>query len=215
MSATPLSRLPLPPDVTIESDERVWDGRFPLDRVRFRQRRFDGSISGLRTWELWRRGRAAALLPYDPTADAVVLIEQFRLPALAAGMNPVMVEIPAGLADRPESAETTARRETEEEAGLVPDLVQAIGDVLLTPGGCDEVCSMFVGRVRIPATDAAGIAGHAGLVSENEDIRVRVWSADAAIEAALGGRMTNSVTMMALLWLAARRTQLRQEWTRT
>jgi ADP-ribose pyrophosphatase len=213
MSAVKLSALPPTPDVTIETDERVWDGRFPLDRVQFRQRRFDGTMSGQRTWELWRRGRAAALLPYDPVADAVVVIEQFRLPALAAGMAPVLIEIPAGLMDKPESAEATARRETEEEAGLVPDLVQRIGDVLLMPGGCDEVCSIFIGRVRVPATDADGVAGHAGLLVENEDIRVRVWSAQEAIDAALNGRLPNIITMTALLWLAARRDQLRREWT--
>ncbi len=88
--------LPAHPDVLIEADERVWDGRFPLDRIRFRHRRFDGTLSGPRTWEFWRRGRAAAMLPYDPVEDAVVLIEQFRLPALAAGLDPVMVEVPAG-----------------------------------------------------------------------------------------------------------------------
>jgi ADP-ribose pyrophosphatase len=212
MPTPPLSSLPASPDVTIESDERVWDGRFPLDRVRFRNRRFDGAMSGERTWELWRRGRAAALLPYDPIADAVVLIDQFRLPALAAGLPPVQVEIPAGLADRPESAETTARRETEEETGLIPDLVKSMGEVMLMPGGCDEVCALFLGRVRVPPTDQDGIAGHAGLVSENEDIRVRVWPADAAIAAALDGRIPNVLTMVALLWLAARRDQLRQEW---
>jgi ADP-ribose pyrophosphatase len=207
--------IPTHPDVTIEADQRVWDGRFPLDVVRFRHRRFDGSVSGLRTWELWRRGRAAALLPYDPTADAVVLIEQFRLPALAAGLEPVLAEIPAGLLDRPESAQATAVRETQEEAGLAPDRVVSIGDILLTPGGCDELCSLFVGRVRVPATDAGGIAGMAGLAAENEDIRVRVWPAGEAIEAALSGRFPNVVTMVALLWLAARRDWLRQEWAST
>ena len=44
-------------------------GRFALDVVRFRHRRFDGTMSGTRTWEVLRRGRAAALLPYDPEAD--------------------------------------------------------------------------------------------------------------------------------------------------
>jgi ADP-ribose pyrophosphatase len=207
--------LPAHPDVTIVSSQRVWNGRFPLDVVGFRQRRFDGSESGLRTWELWRRGRAAALLPYDPTADAVVLIEQFRLPALAAGMEPVMAEIPAGLLDQPGSAEATAVRETQEEAGLVPDRVVSIGEFLLSPGGCDEACSLFMGRVRVPATDAGGIAGMAGLAVENEDIRVRVWPAVEAIEAALAGRFPNVVTMVALLCLAARRDWLRQEWART
>jgi ADP-ribose pyrophosphatase len=214
-SAPAPTALPAHPDVTIESTQRVWDGRFPLDIVRFRQRRFDGATSGQRTWELWRRGQAAALLPYDPIADAVVLIEQFRLPALAAGLEPVLVEIPAGLMDRPESAEATALRETQEEAGLTVDRVQPIGKVMLMPGGSDELCSLFVGRVKIPATDAAGIAGMGGLLVENEDIRVRVWPAVEATEAALAGRFPNVMTMVALLWLAARRDWLRQEWAVT
>jgi ADP-ribose pyrophosphatase len=212
MTAPTPADLPAHPDVTIESNQRVWDGRFPLDVVRFRQRRFDGATSGQRTWELWRRGQAAALLPYDPVADAVVLIEQFRLPALAAGLDPVLVEIPAGLIDHPEAAEATALRETQEEAGLAVDRVERIGEFMLVPGGSDELCSTFVGRVRIPATDAAGIAGTAGLAVENEDIRIRVWAAAEAIEAALAGRFPNVVTTVALLWLAARRDWLRQEW---
>src|ERR1700710_976766 len=88
------STLPIPahPDVIIEAEQRVWSGRFPLDVIKFRHRRFDGAMSGTRTWELWRRGQAAALLPYDPVADALVLIEQFRFPALAAGLDPTLVE---------------------------------------------------------------------------------------------------------------------------
>ena len=216
-SSPPLAGKPLPahPDVTIESNQRVWDGRFPLDVVRFRQRRFDGATSGLRTWELWRRGRAAALLPYDPTTDAVVLIEQFRLPALAAGLDPMLVEIPAGLADRPESAEATALRETQEETGLAVDRVESIGEFLLVPGGADELCALFVGRVRVPVTDAAGVGGVAGLAAENEDIRTRVWPAADAIDAALAGRFPNVLTTVALLWFAARRDWLRKEWARS
>jgi ADP-ribose pyrophosphatase len=215
MPATPISALPLPSDVTIESDQRVWNGRFPLDQVRFRHRRFDGASSGVRIWELWRRGRAAALLPYDATADAVVLIEQFRLPALAAGFDPVLVEIPAGLADPSEGAEATARRETEEETGLRAERVHSIGEVLLMPGGSDEVCSLFVGQVRIPKANPTGVIGHAGLLREHEDIRVRLWPAMSAIEAALSGRFTNILTMLTLTWFATRREQLRLEWAGT
>jgi ADP-ribose pyrophosphatase len=205
---------PLPPhtDVTIESAERVWDGRFPLDRVRFRHRRFDGAMSGVRTWELWRRGRAAAMLPYDPVRDAVVLIEQFRLPALAAGLDPMLVEVPAGLCDGAESAEETIRREVREETGLTAHRIAKISDILLTPGGSDELCTLFAGEIAAPVGDAAGLCGNAGLVSENEDIRLRVWPAERAIEAALAGRIVNSVAAIALLWLNARRETLRTEW---
>jgi ADP-ribose pyrophosphatase len=200
-------------DLTPLSEQRVWNGRFPLDVIRFRHRRFDGTQSGEKTWEVWRRGRAAAVLPYDPVADTVVLIEQFRLPALAAGIDPVLVELPAGLCDDGEAPETTARREAAEEMGLEIGTLKRIGGFLLTPGGADELCELYVGRVTSPSADAEGIAGHAGMADEHEDIRVRVWPAQRAIDAALVGKLTNSVTMIGLLWLATQRTALRKEWT--
>ncbi len=209
MQPTPL---PSRDGVIIEQQRTVWSGRFSVDEVAFRHRRFDGAMSGLRTWELFRRGRAAALLPYDPWTDQVVLIEQFRLPALAAGVDPVMVEIPAGLCDGGEAPETTARREAEEEMGLAADLVLPMLDVVLTAGGSDERCAIMAGRVRAPAVGADGIVGSAELAAEQEDIRVRVLSATEAIENAADGRYANSVTALALLWLGARRDRLRAEW---
>jgi ADP-ribose pyrophosphatase len=207
--------LPAHPDVTLLSEQRVWNGRFPLDVIRFSHRRFDGAMSGERTWEVWRRGRAAALLPYDPITDAVVLIEQFRLPALMARADPVLVELPAGLCDEGEEAEQTARRETMEEMGLAVGVLRRIGGFLLTPGGADEMCELFVGRVQAPAADPDGIAGHSGAADEHEDIRVRVLPAGRAIASAIAGQICNSVTMIGLLWLAVQRDALRKEWIST
>ena len=48
--------------------------------------------------------------------------------------------------------------------------------------------------------------------SENEDIRVRVWDAEDAIQAAFAGCFTNSVTAIGLFWLASKRDWLRQKW---
>jgi len=208
------SPAPLPawPGLVVDSDETVWNGRFPIQRIRFRQRRFDGAMSAQRTWELWRRGRAAALLPYDPLADAVILIEQFRLPALAAGFDPVMVEVPAGLCDPGEDIATTLTRETAEELGVPARRTLPIGNFLLTPGGCDEQVSLHVGEVTIPPCGPDGVVGLTGLQSEAEDIRVRVWPATRAIEAALAGQMANSVTAIALLWLAVKRPMLQDLW---
>ena len=158
-----MASLPAHPDVVIDTDEAVWTGRFPVHLVRFRHRRFDGAMSGQRTWELWRRGRAAAVLPYDPWRDEVVLIEQFRLPALAAGVDPVMVEVPAGLCDGEEDAEATARREVGEEAGIAVDLMERVGDFVLSAGGSDERCALFAGRVRLGDGALAAGGGLAAL----------------------------------------------------
>jgi ADP-ribose pyrophosphatase len=200
------------PDVLIESQEAVWSGRFPLQLVRFRQRRFDGSFAAPRTWELLRRGRAAALLPYDPVADMVVVIEQFRLPAFAAGLPPVMLELAAGLIDGADTPEATIRREAVEETGLQVHQLEKIGDFLLTPGGCDELCTLFAGRVEIGAPGPDGLLGMAGLAQEGEDIRVRAVPAAELIERAIAGAYPNSVATIGLLWFAARRDWLRARW---
>ena len=210
----PRTTLPIPahPDIVIESEQRVWSGRFPLDVVKFRNRRFDGAMSETRTWELWRRGQASALLPYDPVADAVVLIEQFRFPALVAGIDPVLVELPAGLCEDNEDPADTIKREMREEMNLTADLTERIGGFMLTAGGADEFCHLYIGRVVAPPGDGEGIAGHAGEASEQEDIRVRVWDAEEAIQAAFAGCFTNSITAIGLFWLAAKRAELRQKW---
>lgn len=208
-----MATLPHHPDVQIISNEIAWKGRFSVDVVKFRQRRFDGAMSGVRTWELLCRGRAAGVLPYDPITDQVALIEQFRLPALAAGFEPVMVEIPAGLCDDGEDPAKTVIREAQEEMKLPIDLLEPIGDFLLTPGASDERCTMFVGRIHAPQAGPDGIIGQGGLAAEQEDIRVRLHSATAAIEAAAAGRYPNSVTAIALLWLAVRRDWLRAHWS--
>jgi ADP-ribose pyrophosphatase len=98
--------------------------------------------------------------------------------------------------------------------GLAVGALRHIGGFLLTPGGSDEVCELYAGHVTAPQADADGIAGHAGMASEHEDIRVRVWPAERAIEAALAGQLPNSVTAIGLLWLAARRAALREEWSK-
>jgi ADP-ribose pyrophosphatase len=212
-----LARTPRPipahPDVIIVSQQRAWSGRFAVDLIRFRHRCFDGTMSDPRTWELWRRGRAVALVPYDPITDSVVLIEQFRLPALAAGIEPVMVELPAGLIEDGEPTEAAMRRELNEEMRMTADCLQRIGAYLLSAGSSDELLDLYVGRVTAPVTGPDGIVGHGGLAAEGEDIRIRVWPAERAIALALEGRLANSVTTLGLLWLAAKRDILRQQWS--
>ncbi len=152
------------------------------------------------------------MLPYDPVTDQLVLIEQFRYPALLAGVDPVLVEIPGGFMDPGEAPEQTAAREVHEETGLAADRLERVGRFILTAGGSDETVTIFAGRVTAPAADADGIAGYGGLASENEDIRIRILPAAAAIETALAGGYPNAITSLALLWFASRRDWLRTRW---
>ena len=199
--------------LVVESRETVWKRRTQLDVVRFRNRRFDNTMSAVRTWEVWLRGHAVGVLPYDPVLDQLVMIEQFRFPALLAGVEPLMLEVPGGFTDPGESEEQTAAREMQEEMGLSTDRLHRVGRFVLSAGGSDESVTIFAGRVRTPAADLNGVAGFGGLASENEDIRIRVLDAGQAIENALAGCYANSITAMALLWFASKREWLRREWT--
>lgn len=206
----PAKAPPIPPHplCAVESDEVAWAGRFPLQRVVFRFRRFDGAWSGALTWELWRRGGAVCVLPYDPWRDEVGLIEQFRLPALAAGLDPMMIEAPAGLLEPGEDVTEAGARETREETGLAADRFEQVGRFLLMQGGCDEQCSFAVGRVRIPE----GAAGEHGLDSEHEATRLVVMPAEAAFAMLAENRIRNAPTALVLLYLQLHRARLRAAW---
>ena len=208
----PSTTLPDHPDVRVSASRLAWDGRFPLQLVTFSHRRFDGSWSAEQEWELWRRGQAAAILPYDPETDRFVLIEQFRVPAFADGMVPVMLEVPAGMCEGEEGARTTVERELGEEVGLRADRMERIGTFLLSPGGCDERCTLFVGRVRAPQAGPDGVVGRGGLASEGEDLRVRVCDAEPLLERALAGDCPNAVLSLSLFWFASQHQRLRAAW---
>ncbi len=201
---------PIPPlpGLELDADEVVYGARFAMQRVRFRHARFDGSPSGTLTWELWRRGSGVVMLPYDPAADRVALIEQFRLPAHAAGLSPVQTELPAGLLDAGEDPARAGARELQEEAGLVARALAPIGRFLLMPGGCDEVVHFFCAHVDLTAADGAT---H-GLAQENEETRVVVLPARDAFAMLEDGRIEGAPTALALLWLQLNRDRLRCEW---
>lgn len=213
MSARPPKAPLIPPypGLEIREDVLVWSGRFPLQKVRFTYERFDGARSPELTWELWRRGSGVAMLPYDPWSDRLALIEQFRLPVHAAGLPPIHTECVAGLLEQGEDPEAAARRESEEEAGLAPDLVEPIGKYMLMQGGCDEYMHLFCGRARLPSPEAT--ATH-GLAHEGEDIRLLIMPAEQAFAMLERNAIQNATCALSLFWLRQNIARLRTEWTR-
>jgi len=194
-------------DVEILARETVYSGYFRIDRYRLRHRRHEGGWTGEITREVFERGHVAAVLPYDPDRDTVILIEQFRIGAYAAGEPCWLTEIVAGVIDEGETADTVARREMEEETGCFVSLLEPIGCYLSSPGGASEKVSLYIGRV-----DSRGAGGIHGLAGEEEDIRVivRPWP---EVEAGLqSGMFTNATTLIALQWLALNRAKLRRLW---
>ncbi|MEE8173042.1 MAG: NUDIX domain-containing protein [Alphaproteobacteria bacterium] len=197
-----------PDEYEIIERETPFQGYFRIDKYKLRHRCFDGSWTQPIWREVFERGHAAAVLPYDPVRDAVVLQEQFRVGALDAPGGPWMLEIVAGIIDLGEGIEEVARREALEEAGLVLQELLHIQDYLVSPGGTTERVSLFVGRAD--SSDAGGVFG---LAQEAEDIRVRVLPFEQAM-AELHGRPINVASLViAMQWLALNRDMLRQRWS--
>jgi ADP-ribose diphosphatase len=200
--------VPAHPDVQIESTEIGFSRFLRVDVARFRHRLFSGGWSGGRVYDLLRRGDAVALLLYDPERDSVVLVEQFRLPPLYAGLSPWQVETVAGLVEEGEDYAAVARRECREEAGLDPiGALVPIQRYLPSSGASDEAVMLFCGRV-----DSRNAAGIHGLAEEHEDIRVVVRSV-SEIEAMLDrAEIDTGHTLLCLYWLLRHRDRLRREW---
>lgn len=195
-------------DVEILSHELLYRGYFRLERYTLRHKLHAGGWSDTIKRELFERGHAAAVLPYDPKLDAVVLIQQFRVGALAAGRGPWLTEIVAGIVADDETGETTVCREAVEEAGIVIEELVPISSQLATPGACSETVRICCGRV-----DASKADGIHGLGDEHEDIRVLVMSAEEAFALRRQNvEVQDSTTITALLWLELERDKLRKRW---
>jgi ADP-ribose pyrophosphatase len=175
-------------------------------KYRFRHKLFEGGWSQPIEREMFERGHAAAMLPYDPVTDQVVIIEQIRVGALEHA-SPWQMEIVAGIIDSGETAEDVVRREAVEEAGIEVANLEKVTSYYPSSGGCSEMLDVYVGKV-----DASTAQGVHGLDYEGEDIKVHVISREEAYEWVLNGKFENGASIIALQWLQLNYQRLRSEW---
>ncbi len=200
---------PPPPDEKAELVDHVaaFQGYFKVGRYFFRHSLHQGGQSPVISREVFERGHAAGVLPYDPLRDEVVLIRQFRAGLYVAGRHPWGWETVAGIIDEGETPEQVVRREAIEEAGLeIGDLVP-IHNLMLSPGAVSESCALFLGRVD--ATTAGGVFG---LESEGENILVKVVPFAESRAMLDRGEIENAAAVVALQWLALHRDEVRSRW---
>lgn len=192
----------------ILSKEIVYQGFFRVEEYRIKHTLFGGGWSSEITRELFMRGSCVAVLLYDPDADKVVLIEQFRTGAVLHPDKAWLVEIVAGAIEEGESAEEVAYRESVEEAGCEIQQLMVINEFYTTPGGSSEWITLFCGKV-----DSAKVGGIHGLDHEDEDILVRAVDFNEAYRMLENGEIESAIPIIAIQWLALNKDKLRQQWT--
>lgn len=184
-----------------------YDGFFKMEKYRLTHELFEGGEGEEIVRELLQRGDAAAVIPYDPALDAVVLVEQFRIGAIDDPAGPWLIETIAGMAEPDELPETLVKREAMEEAACnVTDLVR-ICEYYCSPGGCSEKIHLFCGR-----TDASKLGGIHGCPEEGEDIKVHVIPFHQLEPMMAQGKLNTAMTIIAVQWLMMNRNFLRESW---
>ncbi|WP_179379888.1 NUDIX domain-containing protein [Jannaschia marina] len=195
-------------DVTVEALRHPYDGFHRVEEWVIDHPRFDGGRSGPIDRAISHVADAATVLPYDAVRDRVLVVEQIRVGALAKGdPQPWLLEPIAGLIDAGESAETTALRETEEEAGvkIAAQDLHFVARYYPSPGGLAQVLHSYVALCDLP-DDLARLHG---LAEEGEDIRAHLLRLDDLLAMIPTGEAANAPLILSAQWLALHRGGLR------
>lgn len=188
--------------VKLVSKETVWKRFVHLQTLVFDQRMPDGRVIRIDR-EVHDHGSAAAILLFDPSKNAVVLVRQFRPAAFVNGDPSFMLEVPAGLIDDDQPDEAI-RREAMEETGYAVKDVHYLFETYASPGTLTEKVALFYARVDLE--EKAGLGG--GLATEGEDIEVMSIGLDQAFEMIATGDITDAKTIILLQWAMLNRERL-------
>ncbi|KIC21238.1 NUDIX domain-containing protein [Leisingera sp. ANG-Vp] len=194
-------------DVIVHQHNRAHLNFFAMEEMDLQYRRYDGSMSPVMNRSAAMAGHAAVVLPYDPVRDQVLLVEQFRAPPFIMGdAHPWMWEPVAGVIDPGETAEETAIREAEEEAGVTVLRLEPVAQVYPSSGALAEFIHVFIG-----IADLSDIKGGGGVAGEGEDIRSEILSYDALMKGVDAQIYQDMPLVTAALWLARHRGRLRHK----
>lgn len=186
--------------VILIEKKRVYDGFFKMDRYTLSHSTPKGEMSPEITRELFERGNAAAVLVYDRAADTVLLVEEFRIGNLGAGLTgadawsfaPI-----AGMIEPGESGFDCIMREAREEAGITLDPSKVSGPwrYLSSPGGTSEVLDIFLAQADLSAIDLDLVE------NDGDEFTHPVAVPRIDVMASLASGTVPASLMVAMLWL--------------
>lgn len=98
-------------------------------------------VNGKEAWrEVVHHPGASAVVAIDED-NRIIMEKQFRY-----ALNDYLLEIPAGKLDAGEDPLVCAKRELEEETGIVASEWISLGTIATSPGFCNEVIHLYVAK---------------------------------------------------------------------
>jgi ADP-ribose pyrophosphatase len=137
--------------------------------------------------EIIRHGGAVAMVPIDEQGQ-VYLVEQYR-----SGARKRLLELPAGGLEPGEERIDCARRELQEEIGQYPETITELGSFYVAASYTTEYITIYLAEGLRPSVREGDI---------DEEITVRSMPFDEALQLALTNQITDSKTLIGLVWAA-------------
>jgi nudix-type nucleoside diphosphatase (YffH/AdpP family) len=141
--------------VEIRKQARLFDHFFKIDEVVVSHERSDGTMTPDQCHLIFERGDSVALLLQNLDHNSVVVVNQFRVPALVGRRrtDPTtadgwIIEAIAGMIEANETPQAAAIRETMEETGYRIHDPKLISTFFSSPGGASERIFLFFAQVR-------------------------------------------------------------------
>ena len=98
-------------------------------------------VNGKEAWrEVVHHPGASAVVAIDED-NRIIMEKQFRY-----ALNDYLLEIPAGKLDAGEDPLVCAKRELEEETGIIASEWISLGTIATSPGFCNEVIHLYVAK---------------------------------------------------------------------
>ncbi|WP_220347664.1 NUDIX domain-containing protein [Thalassotalea euphylliae] len=196
-------------DVNLHEQRCRYQGFFRIDEYVLSHQLFNGGESKVLSREIFERGDAVAVIPFDPKNNSIVVVEQFRAGVLRSAENPWLIEFIAGMFGQDEAPEQVAVREAKEEANLnlSPEQLIHLTSYFSSPGGTSEQIHLFAAPI-----DSENLGGVYGLDDEGEDIKVHVLTLADALALVNDGTINNAMTIIGIQWLALNAQQLVNHW---
>ena len=195
----------MPGRAVIQRERRVFDDFFKIDEFVVSHQQIDGTMSAGQRRLVFERGDSAAVLLLNVDSKSVVLVEQFKVPALVgrrrddrSTTDGWIIETIAGMLDANETPEAAAIRETFEETGYQIRQLRLISRFFSSPGGTSERVFLYFAEV----SDADRIGKGGGI--EDEEIKVVQMPIDELFARLCQGSIEDPKLLVAAYWLQNR-----------